>query len=54
MNFDIGLLRGVLTLVLFLAFIGLWIWAFSRHRKDDFERLAHLPLEEDAPGRSQS
>lgn len=53
MNIDFGLLRGVLTLALFLAFIGLWVWAFSRHRKDEFERLARIPLEDDTPPRSE-
>ena len=46
---DINLLRGVLTAVIFVAFIGIWVWAWSSRRKKDFEASAALPLEEDNP-----
>jgi cytochrome c oxidase cbb3-type subunit IV len=48
MSFDIslGLVRGLLTAILFAAFIGLWIWAWSSNRLQDFEAAAQLPLEE--------
>jgi len=42
---SIGMVRGLLTLATFAAFIALWIWAWSKHRKDDFEQAARLPLE---------
>ncbi len=42
----IGLVRGTLTVILFAAFIALWIWAWSKHRKADFDDAARLPLEE--------
>ena len=41
----IGLIRGFLTLATFTAFIALWIWAWSKHRKADFDAAALLPLE---------
>jgi cytochrome c oxidase cbb3-type subunit 4 len=44
---DINDLRGFLTAVLLFSFVGLWIWAWSSRRKDDFEETAALPLEED-------
>ena len=44
---DIGTFRGLLTVVLMLLFIGLVLWAFSRRRKEDFDRAARLPLDED-------
>jgi cytochrome c oxidase cbb3-type subunit 4 len=44
---DLGLFRGVITVVLFLAFIGMWIWAWSSKRKSDFEQAANLPLEDE-------
>jgi len=44
---DINDLRGLLTAVLLISFIGLWIWAWSSRRKADFEASAALPLEED-------
>jgi cytochrome c oxidase cbb3-type subunit 4 len=43
----IGLVRGMITLSLLLLFIGLFIWAWSGRRKDLFERMAQLPLEDD-------
>ncbi|NLG75976.1 MAG: cbb3-type cytochrome c oxidase subunit 3 [Xanthomonadaceae bacterium] len=45
---SIGTIRGLLTLATFAAFIALWIWAWSKHRKADFEAAAMLPLESDA------
>ena len=44
---DIDLVRGVLTAVIFFAFIGIWVWAWSSRSKSDFEASAALPLEED-------
>ena len=41
---DIGLFRGILTLVLFLAFVGIVLWAYSSRRKGDFDEAANLPL----------
>jgi len=43
---NMGIVRGALTLVLFLAFLTLWAWAWSKNRKAEFEQLARLPLEE--------
>lgn len=42
----IGLVRGLLTLALFCAFLGLWIWAWSSKRKVEFEAAAQLPLQD--------
>ncbi len=44
---DINDFRGVLTAIIFFAFIGIWVWAWSSRRKSDFEASAALPLEED-------
>lgn len=44
---DAGFLRGLYTLILFVAFIGVIWWAWSARRKDDFEEAANLPLEDD-------
>ena len=44
---DIDLIRGILTAVIFIAFVGIWVWAWSSRRKSDFEACASLPLEED-------
>ncbi len=44
---DINDFRGLTTALIFIAFIGISIWAFSRTAKKDFEESARLPLEED-------
>ena len=44
---DIDLIRGILTAVIFFAFVGIWVWAWSARRKSDFDASAALPLEED-------
>jgi cytochrome c oxidase cbb3-type subunit 4 len=44
---DINDFRGIITAVVFFAFIGIWVWAWSSRRKDEFDASAALPLEED-------
>ena len=44
---DINDIRGILTAIIFFAFIGIWVWAWSGRRKKDFNASAALPLEED-------
>jgi cytochrome c oxidase cbb3-type subunit 4 len=50
---SIATVRGLLTLATFAAFIALWIWAWSKNRKPEFDAAALLPLEEDQPVVSQ-
>jgi len=42
-----GTWRALFTLFMFLAFIGVFLWAWSSRRKSDFVEAAHLPLEHD-------
>jgi cytochrome c oxidase cbb3-type subunit 4 len=42
-----GLISGLFTVVLLLAFIGIVIWAWSVRRREQFEAAARQPLEED-------
>ena len=44
---DINTIRGVLTIVLIIAFLGLVVWAWSSKRKETFDKLSQMPLEED-------
>jgi len=44
---DMGIFRGLFTLVMILAFCGVVIWAWSKRRKPDFDEAARLPLEDD-------
>jgi cbb3-type cytochrome oxidase subunit 3 len=41
-------MSSVVTVVWFLAFIALWVWAWGRGRRADYAAAARLPLEEDA------
>jgi cytochrome c oxidase cbb3-type subunit 4 len=43
---DSGTARGLVTLVVMVAFIALVIWAYSKRRKADFEEMAQLPFNE--------
>jgi cytochrome c oxidase cbb3-type subunit IV len=42
-----NLIRTLITIGLFAAFIGLWIWAWRAERRADFAAAARLPLEKD-------
>lgn len=44
---DINTLRGISTVVMFIAFIGLCWWAFSRKQKPQFDEAANLPFEDE-------
>lgn len=47
MGLDINDFRGILTAVIFAAFIGISLWAFSRRAKPGFDASARIPLEDD-------
>jgi cytochrome c oxidase cbb3-type subunit 4 len=47
MDFDLNFLRGVLMVLLVIAFLGMWAWAWSSKRSADFGSASRLPLEED-------
>ena len=40
-------MRGLFTLVVMLAFIGLVFWAWSSRRKADFDEMAQLPFRDE-------
>jgi cytochrome c oxidase cbb3-type subunit IV len=50
---DIGTVRGLLTAILFVAFVALVFWAYSSRRKAEFDELARMPLEDDMPAKDQ-
>ncbi len=47
MEFDINILRGIVTLVSFAVFIGIVWWAWSKRRSEDFSEAANLPFQQD-------
>ena len=47
MEFDINTLRSIATVVSFITFVGILVWAYSRRNAADFEEAARLPFEQD-------
>jgi cytochrome c oxidase cbb3-type subunit 4 len=47
---DLGVLRGIGTLVLMASFIALCVWAYSPRQKNRFDQAARLPLVDDDAG----
>ncbi len=44
---DITILRIAATLVSFVTFIGIIVWAYSRRNTAGFDEAARLPFEQD-------
>jgi cytochrome c oxidase cbb3-type subunit 4 len=44
---DINTLRSAATVVSFITFIGILVWAYSRSNAADFEEAAQLPFDQD-------
>jgi len=50
LHVDFGFLSGVVTVVWFVTFVALCLWAWSRRRLTDFAAAARMPLDESADG----
>jgi len=48
---DLNLVRGVVTALSLLAFVGICVWAWSSRRKTAFDEAANLPFADDEPTR---
>ena len=46
---DINILRSIFTVVIFVAFIAIWVWAWSKKRKAEFEEAANMPFDDEVP-----
>lgn len=44
---DINTLRGIFTALALIAFIAVWIWAWSHKRQRAFDEAANLPFADD-------
>jgi len=44
---DIGIVRGLLTVILLALFLGVWAWSWSRKRGAEFDAASQLPLGDD-------
>lgn len=53
---DIGTFRGITTLLVMIAFLGVVFWAYSKRRKNDFDEAKNLPFadEDDQKPRDSS
>ena len=49
---DINTLRSLVTVLAFVSFVGIVLWAYSGRARRGFEEAAQLPFDEDeaAPG----
>ena len=43
-----GPIAGGFIVLMMLAFIGIWIWAWLPHHERSFDALARLPLDDEA------
>jgi cytochrome c oxidase cbb3-type subunit 4 len=50
---DINDMRSVITVLAFVSFIGIVLWAWSGKRKAAFDEAARLPLDDDDPHRAR-
>ena len=46
MSIDLIDIRAIYSVIMFVLFIGIFLWAWSVKRKDRFHEAAHLPLNE--------
>jgi cytochrome c oxidase cbb3-type subunit 4 len=46
MSQDWGFVAGVITLILFATFVGIWIWAWRKRHRATFNALSRLPMED--------
>ncbi len=46
---DVNALRICVTLVSFVAFIGIWLWALNRRNQPGFDEAAQLPFHDSRP-----
>jgi cytochrome c oxidase cbb3-type subunit 4 len=44
---DVNTLRSIVTVLGFITFIGIVLWAWSRRNVAEFEQAARLPFEQD-------
>jgi len=45
--FEMNTLRSILTVALFVLFVAICIWAWSKDRKKEFNDAANIPFEGD-------
>ena len=43
-----GHIAGVFILLMMFTFLGIWFWAWRKYHKPTFNRMARLPMEDEA------
>ena len=46
--------HSIWTVIVFVVFIGIVVWAYSSRRKKDFDEAARLALDDDQPETQQN
>ncbi len=49
-----SLMHSIWTVIVFIVFIGIVLWAYSGRRKKDFDEAARLVLDDDKPLSSEN
>jgi cytochrome c oxidase cbb3-type subunit 4 len=44
---DIQTVRIFITVIAFILFVGIWLWAWSARRRAGFEEAARIPFDDD-------
>ncbi|MBL0089211.1 MAG: cbb3-type cytochrome c oxidase subunit 3 [Ideonella sp.] len=47
---ELNVLRSAMTLISFIVFLGIIVWAWNRQRSASFDEAANLPLLDDGSG----
>ena len=47
---DLNLLRSLSTVLMLLVFLAIVAWAWSKHRRSEFDEAAQLPLVDEVSG----
>nr|WP_298416231.1 cbb3-type cytochrome c oxidase subunit 3 [uncultured Halomonas sp.] len=50
---DIGTFRGITTLLVMIAFLGVVFWAYSKRRRQDFDEAKNLPFADEDDQKSR-
>jgi cytochrome c oxidase cbb3-type subunit 4 len=43
------MISGIFTVIAFLSFAGIAVWAYSRRNRERFDEASRLPLRDEAP-----
>lgn len=51
---DINTLRGIATILVMLAFLGITLWAYSSYKKKDFDEASQLPFADETKNEKEA